>query len=51
LDWLTSLDDKIHELIDDREYDADLQKCEEYIEAAKPHQATLCQATPRHTKP
>jgi len=31
---LTSLDDKIHELIDDREYDADVQKCEEYIESA-----------------
>jgi hypothetical protein len=28
---LTSLDDEIHELLDDSEYDADLQKCEEYI--------------------
>ena len=28
---LTSLDDEIHELLDDRDYDADLQKCEEYI--------------------
>jgi len=32
---LTSLDDEIHELLDDSEYDADLQKCEEYIESAK----------------
>jgi len=28
---LTSLDDEIHELLDDSEYDKDLQKCEEYI--------------------
>jgi len=28
---LTSLDDETHELLDDREYDADLQRCEEYI--------------------
>jgi hypothetical protein len=28
---LTSLDDEIHELLDNSEYDADLQKCEEYI--------------------
>jgi transcription elongation GreA/GreB family factor len=32
---LTSLDDEIHELLDDSEYDADLQTCEEYIESAK----------------
>jgi len=31
---LTSLDNKVHELLDDSEYDADLQKCE-YIESAK----------------
>ena len=31
LSQLTSLDDEIHELLDDSEYDADLQKCEEYI--------------------
>jgi hypothetical protein len=29
---ITSLDDEIHELIDDSEYDADVQKCE-YIES------------------
>jgi hypothetical protein len=32
---LTSLDDEIHELLDNSEYDADLQTCEEYIESAK----------------
>jgi hypothetical protein len=32
---LTSLDDEIHELLDDNEYDADLQKFEEYIESTK----------------
>jgi len=32
---LTGLDDEIHELMDDSEYDADVQKCEEYIESAK----------------
>ena len=32
---LTSLDDEIHQLLEDRVYDADLQKCEEYIESAK----------------
>jgi hypothetical protein len=32
---LTSLDDETHELLNDSEYDADLQKCEEYIESAK----------------
>jgi len=32
---LTSLDDEILELLDDSEYDADLQKCEEYIQSAK----------------
>jgi len=31
---LTSLDE-VHELLDDSECDADLQKCEEYIESAK----------------
>jgi hypothetical protein len=31
---LTSLDDDIHELIDDSEYDADVQICEEYMEYA-----------------
>jgi hypothetical protein len=35
LGQLTSLDDEIHELIDDSEYDVDVQKCEEYIESAK----------------
>jgi hypothetical protein len=35
LGTITSLDDEIHELIDDSEYDADVQKCEEYIECAK----------------
>jgi len=34
LDRLTGLDDEIHELNDDREHDADVQKCEEYIESA-----------------
>jgi transcription termination factor NusB len=32
---ITSLDDQIHELLDDSEYNADLQRCEEYIESAK----------------
>jgi iron-sulfur cluster repair protein YtfE (RIC family) len=32
---LTSLDDKIHKLTDDSEYDADLQNYEEYIESTK----------------
>jgi ElaB/YqjD/DUF883 family membrane-anchored ribosome-binding protein len=32
---LTSLCDEIQELLDDSEYDADLQACEEYIESAK----------------
>jgi len=32
---LTLLDDKVHELLDDSECDADLQKCEEYIESVK----------------
>jgi uncharacterized membrane protein YccC len=32
---LMSLHDEIHELIDDNEYDADVQKCEEYIESTK----------------
>jgi hypothetical protein len=32
---LTSLDDEIRELLDDSECDADLQKCEKYIESAK----------------
>jgi len=35
LGLLTSLDDKVHELIDDSEYDVDVQICEEYIECAK----------------
>jgi hypothetical protein len=35
LGQLTSLDGEIHELLDDSEYDADLQKCKEYIESAK----------------
>ena len=30
-----SLDEEIHELLDGSEYNADLQKCEEYIESAK----------------
>jgi hypothetical protein len=34
-DRLTNLDDEIHELFDDSEYDADLQKYEKYIESAK----------------
>jgi hypothetical protein len=32
---ITSLDDEIHDLSDDNEYEADLPKCEEYIESAK----------------
>ena len=32
---LTSLDDEVHKLLDDSEYDADLHKCEEYMESAK----------------
>jgi hypothetical protein len=32
---LMSLDDEIHKLLDDSEYDVDLQRCEEYIESAK----------------
>jgi hypothetical protein len=32
---LTSLDEEIHELMDDSKYDADLQKCEECVESAK----------------
>ena len=32
---LTSLDDEIHELLADSEYDADLKKCEECIESVK----------------
>ena len=32
---LTGLDDEIHELMYDSEYDAGVQKCEEYIESAK----------------
>ena len=32
---LTSLDDEVHELLDDSEYDADLQICEKYIHSAK----------------
>ena len=41
---LTSLDDEVHKLFDDSEYDAGLQKCEEYMESAK-HVIlrTLCQ--------
>ena len=35
LGQLMSLDEEIHELLDDSEYNADLQKCEEYIESAK----------------
>ena len=35
LDRMTSLDDEVHELLDDSEYDADVQKCEKYIESAK----------------
>jgi hypothetical protein len=35
LSRLTSLDDEIHELLDDSEYDADLQRCEEYVESSK----------------
>jgi len=32
---LISLDDEIHELLDDSEYEADLQKCEENIQSDK----------------
>jgi hypothetical protein len=32
---ITSLNDEIREIIDDSEYDADLQRCEEYIESTK----------------
>ena len=32
---LIRLDDEIHELLDDSEYEADLQKCEENIEPDK----------------
>ena len=34
LNRLTLIDDEVHELLDDSEYKADLQKCEEYIESA-----------------
>jgi len=34
LNRLTLIDDKVHELLDDSEYKADLQKCE-YKESAK----------------
>jgi hypothetical protein len=32
---MTGLDEEIHELMDDCEYNADVHKCEEYIESAK----------------
>ena len=32
---LTILDDEVHDLLDDSDFDTDLQKCEEYIESAK----------------
>lgn len=32
---LTSLDDEVHEQLDDGDYEADVQKCEEYIDSSK----------------
>jgi hypothetical protein len=47
LDRLTKLDDEIHELPDDSEYDADLQKCEN-IESANGANLRTSQQMERH---